>query len=34
LQKYTDIDEPMVPMQELLADMERIHEEETCKAES
>jgi hypothetical protein len=30
LQKYT-VDEPMVPFEEVLADMERIHEEETRK---
>jgi hypothetical protein len=29
LQKYTEI-EPMVPMEQVLADMERIHEEETA----
>jgi hypothetical protein len=31
LQKYTDLDEPMVPMEEVLAQMERIHESVTRK---
>ena len=31
LQKYTEIDEPMVPMEQVLADMEKIHREETEK---
>jgi hypothetical protein len=31
LQKYTEIDEPMVPMEQVLAEMERIHQEETAR---
>jgi hypothetical protein len=30
LQKYTEI-EPMVPMEQVLAEMEKVHEEETRK---
>ncbi len=31
LQKYTDLDEPMVPMEQVLAEMEKIHREESRK---
>jgi hypothetical protein len=30
LQKYT-VDEPMLPMESVLAHLEAIHQEETCK---
>jgi hypothetical protein len=31
LQKYTDLDEPMVPIEQLLAELVAIHDEETGK---
>ncbi len=31
LQKYTDLDEPMVPAEQLLAELEAIYAEETRK---
>jgi hypothetical protein len=33
LQKYTDLDEPMVPADQLLKELEAIHLEETRKRE-
>jgi hypothetical protein len=33
LAKYADLDEPMVPMEQVIAEMEAIHREETQKRE-